>query len=67
MLDEGPAAQAAIPVWYRGCKQQWIGLWLGIADLLDNQAAAAAKRFRSAATAVSCAASAPSCSVSCAT
>lgn len=44
---QGPAVQAAIPVWYRGCKQQWIGLWLGIADLLDNQAAAAAKRFRS--------------------
>ncbi|MBL8202132.1 MAG: winged helix-turn-helix domain-containing protein [Chromatiales bacterium] len=44
---EGPAAQAAIPAWYRGCKQQWIGLWLGIADLLEDQPAAAAQRFRS--------------------
>lgn len=43
---QDPDVQAAIPVGYRGCQQQWIGLWLGIADLLEDGAAAAADRFR---------------------
>ena len=44
-----PAAVAGIPAPYQRCSQQWAGLWLGIADLLDGKPAEAQKRFRAVA------------------
>lgn len=43
---EDPDVRAMIPAGYQGCQQQWIALWLGIADLMDDRAGAAAARFR---------------------
>lgn len=44
-----PAVVAEIPAPFQGCSRQWTGLWLGIAELLDDRPAAAQKHFRTAA------------------